>query len=224
MTNEDWIIDRIVEHLQLHSVSTRRGFLRSTMGVAVALPIFTALGPNAPLIALDHAEGLVVADTTRCVGCGRCELACTEFTEGKAQPSIASIKVARNYDFGPRGQQAGGRAMGEFGNFRVVQDTCLQCPPPAPCVSACPSGAIVTDNTTKAKIIDRKKCTGCRVCEYACPWEMISFDKSAKKAVKCSLCNGKPECVDACPTMALRYVSWRDLSRAVPIRQATPRG
>ena len=58
------------------------------------------------------------------------------------------------------------------------------------------------------------------MCQLACPWELMTFDESAGKASKCFLCNGEPECVQACPTTALRYVSWRDLSRAVPIRRA----
>jgi NAD-dependent dihydropyrimidine dehydrogenase PreA subunit len=35
-------------------------------------------GSAAPVIITEQAEGLVVADPTRCMGCRRCELACTE--------------------------------------------------------------------------------------------------------------------------------------------------
>jgi len=76
------------------------------------------------------------------------------------------------------------------------------------------------DQKTGARIVDEEKCRGCRMCQKACPWEMIDFDKSALKAGKCFLCNGKPECVEACPTGALRYVSWLDLTKSIPVRQA----
>jgi Fe-S-cluster-containing dehydrogenase component len=205
--------------------ASRRGFLKTTMGAAAALSV---LGPwasepgTAPVVILENAEGLVVSDPTRCTACRRCELACTEFNEGRAQPALARIKIIRNYNFGPRGQQAGvGRGMGEFGNFRVVPDTCKQCPHPVPCATTCPSGAIVADARTKARIVDREQCTGCRICQRACPWEMMTWDEEAGKASKCHLCGGAPECVAACPALALRYVPWRDLTRAVPIRQAT---
>jgi Fe-S-cluster-containing dehydrogenase component len=110
--------------------------------------------------------------------------------------------------------------MGTFGNFRVIQDTCNQCRHPVPCATACPSNAIVRDDKTGARVVDVEACTGCRFCQSACPWEMISYDQVTGAATKCFLCAGAPECVQACPAMALQYVPWRDLAGAVPIRQA----
>jgi Fe-S-cluster-containing hydrogenase component 2 len=89
-----------------------------------------------------------------------------------------------------------------------------------PCATACPNQAIVMDAKTGARVVDQGKCRGCRICLRACPWEMISFDESSAKAVKCFLCNGKPECVEACPTGALRFVAWHDLTKSIPVRQA----
>ena len=224
--NERWddetLFERIIQHLDLPPETSRRGFIRLTVGTAVVLPVVRAFAAPAPLIITENAEGLIVADSTRCVGCKRCELVCTEFNDGKASPTLARVKVSRNYNFGPRGQQLGvGRDVpGEFGNFRVIQETCKQCPHPVPCATACPNSAIVRDAKTGARVVDVKLCTGCRFCQRACPWEMISYDETTSKATKCFLCNGSPECVANCSTGALKYVAWRDLSRAVPIRQA----
>jgi len=205
--------------------SSRREFLKYSLGTTATLSAVAAwagIADSSAVIILENADGLLVADTTRCVGCRRCELACSEYHEGRSQPAIARIKVARNLNFGPRGQRAGtGSSMGEFGNLRIVQDTCLQCPHPVPCATACPHDAIVADTQTKARVVDRDKCTGCKLCLRACPWEMIVFDAAADKATKCFLCGGKPECAAACPALALRYVPWRDLTRATPVRQAT---
>jgi len=224
MTSSDpELFVRLAEHLGLDQACTRRGFIRAGLGSALAWSALGRLGAGAaavPLIIVEQAEGLLVADATRCVGCKRCELACTEYREGRAQPSLARIKVSRNYNFGPRGQQAGvGRSMGEFGNLRLVQDTCKQCPHPVPCATACPNGAIVAEPRQKTRVVDREACVGCRLCQRACPWELMAFDEEAGKATKCDLCGGTPECVRACPAMALQFVSWRDLSRAVPARQ-----
>lgn len=215
-------LDRIAAALDLPP--DRRTFLRVTFASAVSV---SALGSvagalaGAPFVILENADGMLVVDTTRCTGCGRCELACTEFNDGRAQPSLARVKVSRNYSFGPRGQQAGvGRGMGEYGNFRVVTDTCLQCPHPVPCETACPAEALVVEPRTRARMVDVARCTGCRLCSRACPWEMMGFDAERGKATKCWLCQGAPECVAACPTGALRYVPWRDLSGAVPVRRA----
>jgi len=203
---------------------TRREFLRTSFGATAtfsAIAGWLGYPDPAQVIILENAKGLLVTDTTRCVGCRRCELACTDYNDGRSQPSLARIKVGRNYNFGPRGQRLGtSNANGEYGNFLIIQDTCLQCPHPVPCATACPYEAIVADARTLARVVEREKCTGCRLCLRACPWEMIVFDEEAKKAGKCFLCDGEPLCVEACPATALRFVSWRDLTRAVPIRQA----
>lgn len=225
MNEEADLFHRISERLGLPAEASRRGFLLSALGVTGVTAAF-ALGQKSagtPFVILENAEGLLVTDTTRCVGCGRCELACTEFNDGRAQPALARIKVSRNYNFGPRGQREGfGRAAGVFGNFRILQDTCLQCPHPVPCSTSCPHDAIISDPKTKARRVDAKKCRGCKLCLQACPWEMITFDEETRKAAKCFLCDGRPECVEACPAMALRYVAWRDLTHEMPVRRAVP--
>jgi Fe-S-cluster-containing dehydrogenase component len=218
------LFERIVHYLGLSAETTRRGFLKATVGTAVGLSVIGTLARKAgtaPFVILENAEGVLVADPTRCTGCRRCELACSEYNDGKSSPSLARIKVTRNYNYGPRGQQAGAnRAEGEFGNFRLIQDTCKQCPHPVPCATACPNDAIVVDEKTKARVVDPAKCKGCKICQRACPWDMMVFDEEAGKASKCFLCGGKPQCVEACPNMAIQYISWRDLTKAVPIRQA----
>jgi Fe-S-cluster-containing dehydrogenase component len=202
----------------------RRGFIKTALSASAALPLYgvwNALAPPSEEVILENSKGILVADSTRCVGCKLCELACTEFNDGRSQPSLARVKISRNYNFGPRGQQAGfSRGMGEFGNLRLVQDVCLQCPHPVPCATACPYHAIVLDRKTGARVVDQQKCRGCRTCLRACPWEMTIFNEAEAKAGKCFLCNGNPECVAVCPTGALRFVSWVNLTKAVPVRQA----
>jgi Fe-S-cluster-containing dehydrogenase component len=171
-----------------------------------------------PVLYMEQATGIVIGDPTKCVGCRRCELACTEFNDGRAAPSAARVKVARNLNFGPKGVQAGQRGQGNWGDGLVVQDLCKQCRHPVPCATACPQGAIVAKPPTNARVVDAELCIGCKFCLYACPWEMLSFDRETGKAVKCSLCDGKPKCVEACPAESLRYVSWRDLTRQIPRR------
>ena len=65
----------------------------------------------------------------------------------------------------------------------------------------------------------KDRCVGCRLCQKACPWGVMTFDEEQGKADKCFLCNGAPKCVDACPAAALRYVPWSDRTR-----EATTRG
>ncbi len=222
MPEQEDLLVRMADRLRLPADTSRRGFLRSTLGIAgFSALAWAGKSADTPFVILDNAKGILVTDTTLCVGCRRCELACTEYNDGRAQPVLARIKIARNYNYGPAGQRSGfGRSEGEFGNLRMVQDVCLQCPHPVACSVACPHDAIIADGKTGARRVDLKKCTGCRLCLQACPWDMIAFDVQAKKATKCFLCDGAPECVEACPTQALRHVAWRDLTPAVPIRRA----
>jgi len=131
---------------------------------------------------------------------------------------MARIKVNRNLNFGPQGVFTGQYGQGNWGNGLVTPDFCKQCPHPVPCANACPNDAIVVQPPMNARGVDSKKCVGCKMCQRACPWEMMSFNPDTNKATKCFLCDGKPKCVEACPAGALNYVAWRDLTDNVPPR------
>lgn len=209
------LIERAAALAQMDAGLSRRGFLlfsACAVSSLAALGLSEAFGAGGPLVILDNAKGLVLADPTRCVGCQRCELACTEFNDGRAQPSASRIKVDRTLFFGPAGPTGGGRMGGTWGDGLVNQGVCRQCPHPVPCATACPEGAITIDARTGARVVDSRSCVGCRLCQTACPWGMMTFDEERQKASKCFLCDGRPRCVEACPSEALRYVPWRDLT------------
>jgi len=212
--------------------TTRRNFLKLGLGGMGVAGLYLAGCASAQVgksptsgraVWVENATGMVLAQPTLCVGCRRCEVACTDYNLGKTQPSIANIKINRNYNFGPQGAQLGfWRGEGTYGNFRIVQETCKQCPHPVPCADACPYNAIEVKPPINARVINQEKCKGCRTCQRACPWAMTSFDESTKKAQKCHLCNGSPECVKACPTGALSYVPWEDKTKLSPQRFVVP--
>lgn len=132
-----------------------------------------------------------------CSGCLACVAACSTRAVGYASPSSSRVHI----DLDP------------FGKNRIK--ICRQCPN-APCVRACPQGAITRSNEG-VLIIDYNKCDGCRKCIEVCPFDAIFYDRLQKKVVKCDLCSGAlPACVDACPTSALSLIEVRvvpDLER-----------
>jgi Fe-S-cluster-containing dehydrogenase component len=197
--------------LSLVSCTTKLAVNESPSPTTTEAPKRTVYVPNATM--------MILGDPTKCVGCRRCEIACTNFNEGRVQPSLARVKINRNFNFGPQGIQPGFMTTsGIYGNGRIIQDTCRQCPHPVPCLDACPSGAIEIAPGTNARVVNQDKCTGCKTCQRACPWAMMTFDTVAMKASKCNLCGGNPECVKACPTGALQYVPWVDKTKEIPAR------
>jgi len=131
----------------------------------------------------------------RCVGCRVCELVCSERHEGTFRPSRSHIQVL-SFD-------------------ETVQDVpvvCQQCAD-APCLAACPSGALSRNKKTGAVVVDPEVCTQCQTCVEACvvgdgavePHTKLAirFDDQAQAPAKCDLCDGDPQCVKFCPTQAL---------------------
>lgn len=177
-----------------------------------------SVGPQIPL-----AKGMLLHDPSRCLGCRRCELSCTTMREGKASPTTARVHLSRNYAFGPKGTQLGvQRGTGNFGNGRIIVDTCRQCPSPVPCVDACPIKAIGDKPPVNARAV-KDICLGVGACVGACPWEMPTLDPNPPritppKVTKCDLCDGDPRCVKFCPTGAMQYVPWQDMTEIIPKR------
>ncbi len=201
---------------------SRRTFVKGMsfagLGLFSGVRIAASLTDKTPIMM--DAKGVLFHDVGRCVACRRCELACSEFKDGFASSYLARVKVGRNHTYAGSAINQSATTEGKYGNFRVVADTCKHCAHPVPCAEACPKGAIVADATTGARKVDPLKCIGCGICTIACPWAMPTVNPATKKSSKCDLCAGKPECVRACPTGALRYVKWRDLRLSSPIVQA----
>ncbi len=154
----------------------------------------------------------MVIDLNLCVGCYACTLACK--VENKTPPGIWYAPV---FD----------QEIGQYPNTKrlFIPALCNQCED-APCLKACPTGAI-SKREDGIVLVDENKCCGTRACVTACPYGAMHFyeDKGGEygdqeipldaltrekytsgTAQKCTFCAHRvdeglePACVEACPT------------------------
>lgn len=127
-------------------------------------------------------------DPARCSGCNSCVLTCSFVHEHLYDYSKSRIRVHKDAE-----------------RAESTPKVCIQCEE-APCVSACPEGALSISPSTGAIQIDGDLCTGCRLCVTACPYEGVGFDEERKLPLICDLCGADPACVAFCQfTQAIRF-------------------
>ena len=172
---------------------SRRKFLKNAAvlgGAAVGagtLAGYEALDPAAAEAEqqFPKAIGYIQFNPANCAGCRTCMAACSLSHEGEVNPEMARIQVTAPV----------------LKIFEAAGTTCKQCTLPE-CMLACPAKAISAVPKTGARVVDPAKCIGCGSCVKACPQypnSPIRLKASTKKAIKCDLCGGDPQCVKFCP-------------------------
>ena len=106
-------------------------------------------------------EGRLVVIPRNCEGCRTCELACSFVHSTSGLLARGRISI---------------HAQGEE---RYVQITCLQCAEAA-CAKVCPSEALVRNEHSGAIEVHAGRCVGCGLCESACPFGHMHFDRELK--------------------------------------------
>lgn len=154
-------------------------------------------------------------DSSSCVGCRTCEIAC---------------KDKQNLTVGPRPRYVREFAGGSWVADEASQNTyrqegvfsynvsisCNHCSNPA-CIAVCPSGAMKKDEETGIVWSDHEVCIGCGSCAQACPYHAPQLDTEDKLVYKCDFCrdllsaNEVPACVETCPMRALDFGEYDEL-------------
>jgi Fe-S-cluster-containing dehydrogenase component/formate-dependent nitrite reductase membrane component NrfD len=135
-----------------------------------------------------------VVDQTRCIGCHACTTACKS---ENAVPLSVTRTYVKSVDVGifPQARRS----------FQVTR--CNQCED-APCVTACPTGAMFR-RAEGIVDFDKSVCIGCKACMAACPYDAIFINPEDHSAEKCNLCAHRldvglePACVVVCPVEAI---------------------
>jgi formate dehydrogenase iron-sulfur subunit len=166
-------------------------------------------------------------DTTVCIGCKACEVACKQWNQlpadgftwsGNSYDNTGELSATswRHVKFIEQLPDKGvpvlpGPDSDAFDPARwlMMSDVCKHCVA-APCQQACPTGALI-HNEFDNVYIQPDICNGCAYCIAACPFGVITRSTIDGHAHKCTLCFDRqrdglvPACAKACPTESIQF-------------------
>jgi formate dehydrogenase iron-sulfur subunit len=156
-------------------------------------------------------------DTTLCIGCKACEVACKEWNQ---LPADGQQFRAESYDNTGELNGTTWRHVAfveQPGRWLMESDVCKHCTHAA-CLDVCPTGALIRTEFGTV-IVQEDVCNGCGYCVPACPFGVIGKRETDGKAGKCTLCYDRlrdgetPACAKACPTESIQYGDLDELRR-----------
>src|SRR5438034_7151913 len=170
-------------------------------------------------------------DTTVCIGCKACQVACHQWNDLPAEPGPNNglpVLSGDSYDNTRSLSDVNWRHVKFIEQFSpdpnrseaawlMMSDVCKHCVN-APCLEVCPTGAILRTEFDTV-FISEPACNGCRDCVSACPFGVIHMSASRGTAQKCTFCydrlqNGlTPACAQACPTNSIQFGKVADLKK-----------
>jgi formate dehydrogenase iron-sulfur subunit len=186
-------------------------------------------------------------DTTLCIGCKACEVACKQWNQlpddgfnftGMSYDNTGHLGSStwRHVAFVERPPApvpvGEGSKLGMLGSFSwlMMSDVCKHCAR-AGCLEACPTGAIVRTEFGTV-YVQPDVCNGCGYCISACPFGVVDRREDDGRAWKCTLCYDRlkedmtPACAKACPTQSIQYGNLVELrvSAKARVEQLKERG
>jgi len=162
-----------------------------------------------------------MTDSTLCIGCKACEVACKEWNgvnddgfnwSGFSYDNTGSVghSTWRHVKFVEGDPQPGfGGNAPEGNSWEFSSDVCKHCEV-AGCLEACPTGAI-TRMEFGAVYVQPDVCNGCSYCVVACPFGVVQKNVEDGRAFKCTFCSDRqqagliPACAKACPTESIKF-------------------
>jgi formate dehydrogenase iron-sulfur subunit len=167
-------------------------------------------------------------DTSLCIGCKACEVACKEWN-GLPADSIAlrgtsydntggfSSTTWRHVRFIEEiersvgtGDATGSTLLPPFqSHWLMMSDVCKHCKRAA-CLEACPTGALFRTEFGSV-VVQQDICNGCAYCIPSCPFGVVELNVHDGKAHKCTLCYDRmkaglePACAKSCPTDSIQF-------------------
>lgn len=148
----------------------------------------------------------MVIDTKLCVGCGACVIACK--TENHVPDGLHRDWIIEEL-------------TGAFPDLflEIRSERCNHCSI-SPCVTSCPTGSSHIQQGSNLVLVDPKKCTGCKACMAACPYD-ARFVMPEGYVSKCTFCDHRiikgqePACQSVCPAHAIDFGDLNDSASKV---------
>ena len=172
-------------------------------------------------------------DTSVCIGCKACEVACKEWNQLKGD----TPQFLDSFDNTGKLDDQNWRHVAFIDNvpnapavegngqaWLMFSDVCKHCKH-ASCMEVCPTNAIIRTEFDTV-FIQQDVCNGCRDCISACPFGVIGFSEQTGTAHKCTFCydrlqNGlTPACAKACPTQAIQFGPLEEMQKKADTRMA----
>jgi formate dehydrogenase iron-sulfur subunit len=170
-------------------------------------------------------------DTTVCIGCKACEVACKEWNNlpadnvaltGQSYDNTGALSANtwRHVNFIERSGTGGVRDSGNTpfqSGWLMMSDVCKHCHN-APCLEACPTGALFKTEFDTV-VVQQDVCNGCGYCVPACPFGVVDINTLDGKAHKCTLCYDRlkgglePACAKSCPTDSIQFGEVEELQQ-----------
>jgi formate dehydrogenase iron-sulfur subunit len=167
-------------------------------------------------------------DTTVCIGCKACEVACKQWNQlpadgfhftGNSYDNTSALcdTTWRHVAFV---EQLDGDPSAN--RWLMMSDVCKHCRQ-APCQEACPTGALIYNEFGNV-YVQPDICNGCGYCVVACPFGVIGRNDGDGRAHKCTLCYDRqrdgftPACAKACPTESIQYGTVAELRERATAR------
>ncbi|MBF5043872.1 4Fe-4S dicluster domain-containing protein [Aggregicoccus sp. 17bor-14] len=182
-------------------------------------------------------------DTTLCIGCKACEVACKQWNQlpddgfnftGMSYDNTGHLGastwrhvafVERSADSGPQRPvptPGVNTALPASFSWLMASDVCKHCQR-AGCLEACPTGAIIRTEFDSV-YIQPDVCNGCGYCVTACPFGVVERREDDGRAWKCTLCYDRlgddmtPACAKHCPTESIQFGDLDELKERAKVR------
>jgi formate dehydrogenase beta subunit/formate dehydrogenase gamma subunit len=168
-------------------------------------------------------------DTTTCIGCKACEVACQEWNDLE----IVKTQQTGTYQTMPSLDPNFWNLIKFKEEIRddalawlMRKDQCMHCADPG-CLKACPAPGAIVQYENGIVDVNPDACIGCGLCATGCPFDVPRFSPKTGKMSKCTLCVDRvsvgiePACVKACPTGCLQFGTKEDMLALGEQRVAT---